>query len=190
MVQDKITTMLVAHLTQGGLCNRLRTMVSAKILADELGREFMVSWIPHETCNCQATDLFKDIPTIDLDAFSERKILGFDFPDTCTIENIEAQKHTDKVIVVHSLREFKPSRMPDSEYLNRFKAELQMLKPLAEIERYVLPNAESMIGLQIRRGDHWRATRYSPLAIFQRVIEGYLKNDPDTQFFYALTRYG
>jgi hypothetical protein len=67
--------LLIAHLTRGGLCNRLRTMVSAKILADALDRKFKVSWVPHVTCNCRATDLFEEIPTIDLHLLSEEEIV-------------------------------------------------------------------------------------------------------------------
>jgi hypothetical protein len=175
--------LLIAHITRGGLGNRLRAMVSAKILADAMDRVFKVAWVSHKDCNCQATDLFDEIPTIDLNSIPSEKIRHNDFPDSCTIGNIEAQNDTTEVIVVHSLSTFKPSAMSESEFALRFQKELQKLKPLPEIEQNVPANAASMIGLQIRRRDHWRATRYSPLGLFQKVIDGYLKEDSNTKFF-------
>lgn len=43
---------------QWGLCNRLRAVVAGQMLAEHLGRQFVLDWQPLPGCNCCWTDLF------------------------------------------------------------------------------------------------------------------------------------
>lgn len=42
---------------QHGLCNRLRALVSAAVIARRTGRELVVIWLPDHHCDCRISDL-------------------------------------------------------------------------------------------------------------------------------------
>ena len=41
-----------------GLLNRIRTILSAKLIADKLKEELCVLWVPEQYCNCHYEDIF------------------------------------------------------------------------------------------------------------------------------------
>ena len=176
-------SLLIIH-PRGGLCNRLQTIASAKVLADSLKREFRVDWVSSENeCNCHIHDLFQGIPTVDGNVLDSTRSLHYNVFNSSQIPEVEAQTDVTKNLHLHSAAEFKPSAMPDGEFVARFQQALQALTPVAEVEQRVLPDVSHMIGLQIRRKDHWRATRYSPLSLFVRVMDRYVKEEPTIRFF-------
>ena len=168
----------------GGLCNRLRTLASAKIFADVMERDLKVLWQAQQwVCPCQAEDLFVDLPTIKLNDVTSTSNLYYHLLDSSLVQYIENQNDKDKIIHIRSCRSFKPTVMTQVAFNSRYQKELQNLKPLPEIEKLVLTGVENMIGLQIRRSEHWRATRNSPLSYFIRVIGAHLEQEPCTRFF-------
>jgi len=175
--------LLIIHIAKGGLCNRLRALVSVKILADTMGRELKVIWYPSSGCNCQVDDLFESVPTIDINSIKSKINLHYDFPGSYTVKDIEAQNDRNKIIHIHTYAIIMPSTIEQTEYTSRSQTELKNLKPLSEIERRITINTEDLIGLHIRRGDHWRATRYSPLSLFEKIIDKYLEEDSGQKFF-------
>ena len=44
----------------GGLCNRLRTLVSCQILAESTGSRVQLLWRPRPNCRCRFSDLFRN----------------------------------------------------------------------------------------------------------------------------------
>ncbi len=174
---------LIIHLKIGGLCNRLRAMVSGKILADVIKREFKVFWEPHPRCHCLVNDLFENIPQIDASQLDPKSGLYYTISSPDAMKEIEAHKNKKMDIHIQSLMTFKPTMMSHSEFKVRFRQELQALKPIQEIEQRVFSDVKDMIGLHIRRGDHWRATRYSPLSFFVKMIDKHLAKEPITKFF-------
>lgn len=44
---------------QHGLGNRLKSFVSASVLAEKVGRELVLVWVPDHHCQCQFSDLFE-----------------------------------------------------------------------------------------------------------------------------------
>ena len=173
-----------------GLANRLRAIVSAKILAETLQRELLVVWKPQKhTCQCEAEDLFENLPTVNPELFSSEDIRYYDGVSPVDIQNLEAHNTSSQILYIRTCGFFRPTNMSQSEYLLTFQEELQKLRPLREIEAQIVRHVSDMIGLQIRRGDHWQGTKYSPLSLFCQTIERHLKEDPATHFFLCSDSY-
>ncbi len=154
----------------GGLCNRLRAVISASILADSLGCNFQVDWVPDPlTCGCEARDLFRHFPGTDADAtcgeFQEVR-------DEIGLRRLEATPSSTD-IQIRTQRELRPRNMGSAEFEAEFRRRLRTLLPQPSILGRVPTVPDGAIGLQIRRGDHWMATRYAPLHLFHRAIEAH-----------------
>merc|ERR1712070_504352 len=47
-----------------GLCNRLRAVMAARMLAEDLGRELVLDWRAQPTCNCPWERLIDRLPGV------------------------------------------------------------------------------------------------------------------------------
>lgn len=167
----------------GGLCNRLRAVISASILADSLGRDFQVDWVPDPlTCGCMPGDLFQRFPGSDIgaDRGGLRKVR-----DETGLRRIEAiPAHTD--IRIRSQGELRPRDLDGSQFEAEFRRRLRALQPHPALLSRVPKAPRGTIGLQIRRSDHWIATRYSPLRLFHEAI-GKISGDAARPHIYLAT---
>lgn len=173
--------------TQGGLCNRLIALTSASIFARSLKRELRVTWkIVSGDHLARFTDLFMDTHRhVNQDAKTNRPPHGLCYRTPSESSILEIEKRNALIDTVHiaSYLPFSPSAMKPEEFTRCFHEELSRLKPIPEIESRIIAGAEKMIGLHIRRTDHWRSTRYSPLGPFIRILEKHIKEDPDIRFY-------
>lgn len=186
---------------QGGLCNRLRVVLSVLYLSQQLHAEVQVEWAENEECRARFDDLFVPIDSgrfhiapMSWWAWPSRKrnlhlprmlraCMGYTWqrdgyvPSSLT-ELAEALKHHRKVYVSSG------SQLTDysSECLSRLcpRADLQ-----ARIDRILQSYAPHTVGVHIRRTDNAVSIKHSPVEAFIRAMRQEVDRDRHVKFFLA-----
>ena len=178
----------------GGLCNRMRVIVSAVTLAKKMERPLEIIWTQDSSLNAKFSDLFEPIPY---------KIIE------CPLNSLryKVQYHWFKDIrrglVLDDQWISKNARGKDydawRDYFNGkdlymqtnldilFDNDYSLLKPkksVIEALNNVTCNKKT-IGLHIRRTDNKKAVKYSPTNLFFTKVEEELKEDAQTKFYLA-----
>lgn len=168
----------------GGLANRLRALFSAEILAERLDARLDIAW-DHEDpiCACRVEALFEGLSGVPLSVCRE--------PGVHSLGSVSSGRYNwppgERVPAVHirTSETFRLASMPLAEFTEQWRARLRDLKPRPHVAERVLSIPHDAIGLHIRRTDHWRATRYSPLRLFIDQIERHLAEEPAACFYLA-----
>lgn len=187
----------------GGLCNRLRALISAQIVAERSERHLIVVWELHKGCNCRFDELF----LTDLDVFHVGKLgkwledlkigtvnrfLFGKAVERFGAEDLEAlgrmESSDASVVSARSFSQFKPSTMPQSAYHRAFSQKLNALRPKrsiqAIIERFKRETfSENMIGVHVRRTDNVKSKQVSTDEMFMARMRSLLDEDPSSRFF-------
>jgi hypothetical protein len=71
----------------------------------------------------------------------------------------------------------------EGEFARLLHRQFDMLKPQPELLARVFDLPPRTIGVTIRSRDNWRSTRYCPLALFFRLMDGHCQRDPEIQFY-------
>lgn len=186
---------------QGGLCNRLRAVLSALSLSQQLHVEVQVKWVENEECRARFDDLFVPIDSgrfhigpMTWWAWPSRKrnfhlprllrvCMGYTWqrdgyvPSSLT-ELAEALTHYRKVYVSSG------SQLADysSECLSRLcpRADLQ-----ARIDRMLQSYAPHTVGVHIRRTDNAVSIQHSPVEAFIHAMRQEIDQDRHVKFFLA-----
>lgn len=164
-----------------GLVNRLRTMASAYILAQSVGRKFYVNWAPEPVCNAAWHDLFTNVfPGFraDIQFFQNNDCLYHrnQFTNYETDLPRALQADTRPLLAVEGLHQFIPVGM-DSLTFNNLKSgfykSLTPSPPVGDKLRQAaeLFNIAQLIGIHIRRTDlvtdlGWNPYHVSPIEDF------------------------
>jgi len=187
---------------QHGLANRLRALVSAKILAEYTGRKLFVNWVPSRECNVEWQELF-------LDRFERcplplsRFRVGINLYDDSVIP-ISLSQYAPRLsiydqpdqIAVHTCRNFRPENMSNEAYADAKSFFYKKLRPVAVVEKTVEDiekqcfEACNVIGVHIRRSDHLIFLKRDhrlvcPTSMFIQTMDNILHTKPETRFFLA-----
>ncbi len=163
----------VIVLPSGGLANKLRAIISTKVLANYLGYDhFITNWI--ET---------NDKPGFDtvFQTGADYKIL----PDP--LDYIKLNPYTDDFhldylktlgdILINTLSTIRIPNIDQNKWLTEYLNEYQNLQLIQTIQDQIPDVPLNTIGLHIRRGDNQESINESPTELFIRVIESN-KNTP------------
>jgi hypothetical protein len=136
---------------RSGLSNRLRTLLSAKWLAERFGRELYVVWKPDKACGARWRDLFED-PLNEVEELSEgtRVMDGSDLP--ALQRALASSRNTIGVVDIRAL--------VSEPYLHHVGEALDGLTPTTQVRRRVdslVGDFDSKVmGVHVRRVDFSR----------------------------------
>ncbi len=186
--------------TRGGLCNRLRSIDSARILAQKLDKKLFIIWENNHELGADFDELFKPISGIKVmnkqpywlkfmvQAKTLKGIINkFSLLHTgLKDENIKAYfRNTDwktelsryKTIYIHTIHAF------------LYPEDFSYLKPVDEIQREINKTiaafTENTISFHIRGTDHVQAKKESPLQLFIDKAEKEIAKDKNLKIYLA-----
>ena len=142
----------------GGLCNRLRVLLSGLAIAEATGREFVMRW--HDKSSvCSFNRLFEnrwDVrPHVSID---QAQLIDLTIRSLSTFPDLLLSQ-ADHLVVTHYDWLIRPARYPTHRTLqNRCVALMNELKPVTWLDQRVQSCIadtfrERMIGVHLRRGD-------------------------------------
>lgn len=176
----------------GGLCNRIRAINSAKMLAKERGDSLTVIWNINHELGCPFEDLFissKDFKVINIRSKWNLKKL---FLQTTSrfVNNDEIRSHKGEGLLEEAFRNNLPSKVyiateehfyPCHEY-SSFVPTLKMQKRIKSMTDQLGTHA---VGVHIRRTDNMPAIGKSSTQCFIQSMELEIANNSDTMFYVA-----
>ena len=190
---------MITIVPEGGLCNRLRAVAAAKLLADRAECELLVHWYRTPDLNARFDHLFKT-QTLSF-RVSERPAMlgairsavrlyerGLDRLGAGYIGNkgsIPDRFDSERVIDLARRRDV---------YIRSFAKFLSapgmfdVFQPVAAIERRVddlSPKLERAVGVHVRRTDNDKAIATSPLSAFFPHLDEAVTSNGDVQLFVA-----
>jgi hypothetical protein len=188
-----------------GLCNRLRVLVSALIVAECMGRRVGLVWRRLGHCNCRFLDLFQPSPQFDTvpsarakaeewrrmsqfrnSAIRRALIIGedglYERKYTIDVSSLEAYP---VIFFQYCHSDFIPNHFSSEEYAENVRFHLNQLVPAEQIASRLLPLPSPIIGVHIRRTDNEIAKQTSKLDDFVTHMRRCLQERPDTSFFLA-----
>jgi len=170
----------------GGLGNRLMALMSARILAEHVGCDIRMAWeIAPDHCASPIEALFEGICALPLAEMEQMADFHCSHRAPGPEPEIEARLRRGETVLMRSSCFVIPEGMEQEEFDARLYRQYAQLKPLPALVARVPALPEGTIGVHIRRCDHWRTTKYSPLALFFRVMDRHCRNEPATRFFLA-----
>lgn len=170
-----------------GLCNRLRVLLSGKIIAQVARREFTMLWVPTVGCGCAFDQLFQndwnvcgDIPANRFQWLDCTRTPLYAFPDLTG--NAEAQL----AVEVNGWM-LRPNLYPDhavlEQHAHALTRELAPVPPIArEIATFRSQHfRDKMIGVHLRRGDflRWRPDVVGNLQATFHAVDRWLDDAPE-----------
>ena len=171
---------------RGGLGNRLMALTSARILAEEIGCDIRVAWefVPSYFTS-PISALFEDMVSVPLPAMERAADYRHFHHVPGPVPEVEARLRAGETVLMSSWCFIRPEGMAQRDFDERLHRQYASLKPLPSLVARVPALPEGTIGVHIRRCDNWRTTRYSPLALFFRVLDRHCRSEPATRFFLA-----
>lgn len=176
----------------GGLCNRMRAINSAYMLAKERGDQLIVLWFNNEELNCPFEKLFLSSDKIKVINISSKwnpiKIwyqLFYHF-----ISNDEIRMHKKDGLLEEAFRNSLPKNVyiaTEEHFYPCHNYELFRPIPalLAKIDKMRQKYGPHSVGVHIRRTDNKPAMEKSSTQAFVSAMETELKTHPDTMFYIA-----
>lgn len=193
--------MLLTLVPLGGLCNRLRLLLSALGLAGRTACDVVVAWGNDPECGARFDQLFEAVDGSRLRVVRRpwwaavdtrrnlhlpwlvRRIMGYTY-QACSPPPTTGDALLP--IVGTCRRAYVASGFQLSPY---GRAELELLKPLprlqARIDSLTARFAEYTVGVHIRRTDNARSIAGSPVAAFRRAMEAEMARHSGVVFFLA-----
>lgn len=175
-----------------GLCNRMRTIAAATVLAELLGRKMVVVWASDATLNASFRSLFKPLPfkvfDVKLKSFCQRliwhfctKILRYKvYDDKWIYDNARGKDFsTWKKLIGGGIYLYASSDIFISQ------GEYSIFKITEEIKQQTLHSHNGIIGIHIRRTDNEMSIKHSPTELFINKIRQELQQNPTQQFYLA-----
>lgn len=176
-----------------GLCNRLRAMASANILAKFYGSICFTLWHPEESCNCTFEDLFENqLSYINMDDVVKSSYVYN--PNKHTNFLLENSPHLDssEYLIVRGGHEFKHPEMPLHDFLREKQAFYKDLRLSKEVQKMIASHPQVKKGtVAIHFRDYVREfdeadgrlfSECSPLNDFVRTARLIRRKDPDRPF--------
>lgn len=190
----------------GGLCNRLRVLVSALIQAELMGRPCHLLWWPRMSCNCRFDDLFEPTPVLRVVPYWYIRVTKYfglsPFANSINVSNgqiitQDSLAAMNYMVDTHALEkysvlyfkdcysDFMPYDMSPNVYSQKVTQYLQLLLPKRSIAKRLLSLPSTAIGVHIRRGDNRVSSEMSRVDDFITEMKRCVKQQPDIVFFVA-----
>lgn len=185
----------------GGLCNRLRAMLSALALSHDYDGTIRVEWHPTAECRARFEDLFVPIgsgrfvienghwwtiPSRKSNLHIPRilrTLMGYtsqhdDYRPTSLGDVSEMLRHHKKVYLSSGMQ------LADypHECLHRLQPRYELKQRIEQLKRQF---AETTIGVHIRRTDNARSIEESPVSAFVAAMKKELQRNAKVKFFVA-----
>lgn len=169
-----------------GLCNRLRVLLSGKIIAQVTRRDFTMLWTPTVGCGCAFDQLFQNdwnvrgaLPSEQVQWFDATRLPLRAFPDLLASDEAQLAVEANGWM-------FRPTLYAGhaalQEQARGLTCELAPVPSIArEIETFREQNfRDTMIGVHLRRGDflRWRPDAVGNLETTFQVVDHWLGNAP------------
>lgn len=191
---------LLTVVPMGGLCNRLRTTLSARFVSETLGRPVRVEWGRDPECGAAFDELF--LP-MDGDAFRIVRRSWWNRPA------VRRELYWPAMVRLfcygEQQREYHPARHGEVKRFVRNHSRVyfstgyalsdypvaltRLLCPRPEIhERIEIVTRQFpavTVGIHIRRTDNEKSVHGSPVSAFCRRMEEEIRTNPDVRFFLA-----
>jgi len=193
----------------GGLANRMRVIASGIWLKNKIEGDLVVIWSPDQSLNCpyelifennenfkiiRMNDYIKNVRATNQADWIEttksgivNKFMGIDycikecdFPNLIKFGKIDILEvaRKNKVIYFQTCQEFGDGQFAYKSY-----------KPISQIQEQIGLASKlftaSTIGIHIRRTDHDRSIKNSPIALFIEKMQGEISVNANTNFFLA-----
>ena len=168
---------------RGGLANRIRSLVSAILLAKAIDRNLLMCW---DNYAVKFEELFDYPMPPQISSAEYKKHLAGDYGQAKLIHpgkhgNIEkvTTKPEEKTIIIVSGRAF--YYQSEEEYLS----ELRSFVATKEITSRIMPLPKNTVGMHIRRTDNERSITFSPSEDFVTTMDVIASHHPDVTFYLA-----
>ena len=176
-----------------GLCNRLRAMASANILAKFYGTICFTLWYPEESCSCAFEDLFENqLSLINMDEVVNSTYVYNPNKHTNFLFENSSHLHSSEYLIVRGGHEFKHPDMPLEEFLIEKKAFYNSLRFSKEVRELIAshpPVKEGTLAIHYRdyvkqfdEADGRLFSECSPLNDFVRTVRLIRRKHPDRPF--------
>jgi len=172
----------------GGLGNRLMAMVSARVVDEHAGCSFHVCWREQywlPSSQFDITDIFEDVESICWRRPEPESAYRYAHHSPGPVSDVESRLRAGVPVCLESYCLIQPVGMEQEEFHDALRRQFVRLKPRPEVLARIPELPPGAIGVQIRRTDHWCATRYSPLHFFFKVMDRHRADSPDTSFYLA-----
>lgn len=173
---------------RAGLCNRMRVIASAYVLALKYNTKITILWRISKGLNCSYHDLFCDNPMIEVIETHYKFSLKF-------FEKAIMSKKRFYDIKIDDLEKIENSlKKQENIYINTvywfYELEnYKMFVPVKKIEKQVVDitaqYGANTIGIHIRRTDNVKAIEHSPVNLFLDFIDKELEKDKKVKFYLA-----
>lgn len=172
-----------------GLCNRLRAMASAHILAKFLKTSYYIIWEKEECCNCDLSDLFSNhFYNIDLEYVVNSKYMYA--PNTHT-NMLMGVLNEYEYIIIKGGHEFKHPDMSEPVFINNKNAFYSKLVLTPSVETILeTVNSTDAVGIHYRDFvpkydalDGRDFSKTSPLEEFVKIIKQMVSQNINIKFF-------
>ena len=202
---------MITLLPNAGLCNRMRAIDSALALSQIDHHPLKIYWEKNSGLNCRFCDLFEPLPK-ELVALKEVNRKPYAFYNYKQVNNSVArevlrryqQRRFDMTVYIEEMKgliqegynfeELKKYRSVLIETHSRFFYPqqghmYQHFKPLSfilkRIDEISEPFSNNTVGVHIRRADHLKSIKDSPLDLFIQVMSKEVQMNEHTNFFVA-----
>lgn len=198
----------------GGLCNRLRAIMSAISLARDIQAPLKIVWLRDAGLNARFSDLFNplpeipDVPVTMIDStawcfYGVPRLRNLHLPslwqknafDTILNETIlsniiSGTSEKELPDVIRSLLRGKVLIQTGLGFYPTDDREFQQLFIPTETVRSLLAKRlekidQHTVGLHIRRTDNEQSAKHSPLSAFESAMRADLERDPEASFYIA-----
>ena len=187
---------------QGGLCNRLRTILSALSLIEhgDINARLSVGWDDGQECAARFDQLFEPLDSEHVDIgprrWTDRPITRSNLHWPTLVRSvIYAKQYANRPPSVEELRS-SLSKHCAAVYVSTglafcdYSADyVRRLRPLPHLQERIDSLSDSFdghtIGIHIRRTDHVTAIAESPDALFVDAISDAIASDADARFYLA-----
>lgn len=198
----------------GGLCNRLRAVMSAVSLARDANVPLRVVWLRDAGLNARFSDLFQPLPPIcdtSVEMMDSDALYAYGVPRlrNLYLPSLLQRRSYDTILsearLANIIREASPKDLPSSVlrhlrgkvliqtglgfYPTDDREFLQLFVPSETVRSLLAKRLANIgphtVGLHIRRTDNVSALRHSPLSAFEDAMRSDLERDPEASFYIA-----
>lgn len=186
---------LLTLVPQGGLCNRLRAVLSAVSLVERHFPEtrLRVGWSADAECAARFDQLFEPYPaaclTIGLRRWTDRPVTRYNLHWPALVRSIlyTAQyRNTPPGVAALCGKVYVSTGYAFCEYSPEY---VRRLRPLPHLQQRIDTLSAGFdahtIGIHIRRTDHSTAIAESPDSLFVDAMRQCIAREPETRFFLA-----
>lgn len=187
-------------LPTGGLCNRMRAIASAIILARELDRDLRIYWVKNYRLNSNFLDLFEPFDQTGVTLFDTHKtpwrfrtssLRNLYVPSLLRFGRLHFNRDNAGELPGMDLTHVNPRKriLITSGYRFRYEPDIyKLFNPVPTLQKRIDAIAGSFrntVGVHIRRTDNLKAIEHSPNSIFIQAMRDELDQDPSVRFYLA-----